>query len=514
MYEVASWLHRDMAANLAESSHTNVEQLAPVTGGGLLSASSLDATYHDAPLKPNIAQQPEAGQDVNLSQTEKSLPQAASIRSGEGVDEISDLRQNLQHQINATLVRRHARQSSCWNDVRLLRSQVRSAWERFHRYRAQYRESRRLYEREMDPITVRCSGMSLIEDIDSLRSRFDSDRERLEQQCAEAISLEKQLEARENDLEAIETDFLDAASKLVLITQQTSDSNVDQQLHVAESARPDSPGPHTPRLDPLLERYYDKAGDVKIMCERLLDLDEWRQEAVATRELLADRGEPLPIADDDFEKEYLRRRTIIEEEVNIVIAEADKLREKCEKAGLDVNAWQRAIPDVDDDAAESSVFHEDDQMVEIAPVELTPSTFPEAGRSTKDIVDSLVVGPAFQPSSSENDFGANARVARWVGDVLSTSAPDTFDPSVMQRHARPALAETGLTGSTAVPSLASWGQTASTKQILSAAAQSSRSKSDTIVTILKQKGGLDEISSSQIDKDLAEPRTEPAEGLA
>lgn len=503
-----------MATTLAEGSDNQLQHLGPVIGDDLPTASLLDTTQYDASLEQIITGQLEAEHHNEQPHASLRSPHSTSENLGESPETIGDLRRTLQHQISASLARRYARQFSCRSDVRLLRSQVKSAWERFHRYRAQYRESRRLYEREMDPIAIRYSGMSAIDDLDSLRRRFDGDRERLEEQCAEATAIEKQLEARELDLEAREAEYLDASKDLLLLIDSPSDISVLRQLQSTLSGRARSPQPVSPRLDPRLERYYDKAGDVKIMCERLLDLDEWRQEAVTTRELLADRGEPLPIADDELEKDYLQRRAIIETELNIVIAEADKLREECEQANLDVNAWQKTLPETEDDAAESSAFDEDEIMPEAVSMTVPAMTtaspsFRETGRRTEDIIESLLSGPAITESSSNKDAGPNSRVAHWVENLLLTSPVGAEEPTALARDARPALAEVDLAGSTAVPSLASWGQTASSKQILNSMADATRSKSDTIVTILKQREDLGSSTPGRADSSLANPGIEP-----
>lgn len=409
------------------------------------------------------------------------LPTAGSEWSAGNAPAKDDLERISQRQNAARLMRRLERHSTCLNDVRLLRSQVKSAWERFYRYRVQYVDSRRLYEHHIDPFTIRYSGASNIQGIELLRRHFDSDRDRLERQCAEAIDLEKQLEAKEEELEKREVAFAAAANDMAL--HHSPSPGNEAALH----SSPQSVPPATPRLDPRLERYFDKAGDVKVMCERLLDLDQWRQETVATRELLSDRGEVMPLSNEDFEQDYLRKRAVIEEEVNLVIAEADQLREVCEQAGLNVTAYLQAHPDPGDDAVASSDIDEDVVPLEIGPVLMTPAALSYPERETGDIIDAILDGPTIRRSPTENDIEANPRVDHWVENLLFPAAADIGNSSKAQREAKDVPEDLDPAGPTAVPSLASFSQKPKGQQILTAVTDAQGSKSDTTVTVLGRK---------------------------
>lgn len=424
------------------------------------------------------------------------LSTGRSERSASNALALQDPGQMTHRTDTARLMRRLDKHSTSLDDVRLLRAQIKSAWERFYRYRDQYVESRRLYEREIDLFTIRSTRSTDMQGIELLRRRSDSDRDQLERQCAETVGLEKQLEAKEDELQKRETAFADAANDMLLIHSPAS----AQEPALPSSSQ--SVPSLTPRLDPRLERYFDKAGDVKIMCERLLDLDQWRQETVITRELLADRGDVLPQSNEEFEEDYLRKRAIIEEEVNVVIAEADQLREACEQAGLDVTAYLQAHPEPGDDAVDSSDIDGDVPPFEVGPTLTTSAalTYPEP--ETDDIIDAILDGPRIRRSPTENGIEANPRVNHWVENLLFPAAADIDSNTRAQQDTWIVPEDLDLAGSTEVPSLASFPQKPTGQQILTAVADAQRSKSDTLVAVLEHERKL---SGPKPYKDPGEP---------
>lgn len=280
--------------------------------------------------------------------------------------QLGSAEQRMRLQFVNRLDRKHRRLQTSRADLQLLRSQVKVSWDRFQRFEDKYRESRRAYEFSMDRTHNRrvtsAGGLRL------LREQFNEDRRRLETQYEEASSLEQRVAVMEEDLKRRDASFVAAAREFVDSTSRKSHEDLIAQLATARqemTGTPLSMSSTGTRLDPRLERYYDRAGDVKIMAERLLELEHQHNEELVTRGIRQDRDEVLSITDEDFDRDYSRKYTITDQELQIAIKDADDLREDCIKAGLDIDAWKQKVSPSDDAAL--SVSDADDAQAKLAP---------------------------------------------------------------------------------------------------------------------------------------------------
>jgi hypothetical protein len=93
----------------------------------------------------------------------------------------------------------------------------------------------------------------------------------------------------------------------------------------------------------LREQYFEWAANVNIYGERLVNHDYAYQTSLADRERRQDQGEVLPDTDGDFKADAQRRRNAIVLALNKAIDNADRLKAKCEEAGIDHNPQIRNI---------------------------------------------------------------------------------------------------------------------------------------------------------------------------
>ncbi|KAK6434441.1 hypothetical protein LTR95_009380, partial [Oleoguttula sp. CCFEE 5521] len=109
-------------------------------------------------------------------------------------------------------------------------------------------------------------------------------------------------------------------------------------MHKRSASRSQSGDQSSARLHPLLVRYYDAAGDVKVMGERLADVDYEHVDAATARSLRRDQDLELEQSDVAFQDEYHRRRGSIEHRLDAAIERADLLKAQCLFEGLDLGA--------------------------------------------------------------------------------------------------------------------------------------------------------------------------------
>ena len=104
------------------------------------------------------------------------------------------------------------------------------------------------------------------------------------------------------------------------------------------SSRPKSRS-NTPSL---VAEYFDKAGDVGIQRERLEELDFSHMEGLQERDFVKERGDQLEVSDEQFVENYNARREEIQQDLEVAQAEAERLRARCTREGLDIKIHRTA----------------------------------------------------------------------------------------------------------------------------------------------------------------------------
>lgn len=249
---------------------------------------------------------------------------------------------------------------ACWTDLQLAQTQSKSASERFRRYRRDYREARGQYDdiidATLDPDISQSRETSYDESINFARSRMEDARELLERQSSEA----RDARHRVNELQARylrrQARQMKATRDLYSLTGTSPVGPLPPQLQVSDLSASDvsTVSKSAPRLDARLLEYYDRAADVKLAGERLVDHDQEYSDAMIQRGLRQDRDEILSTTDEDFDQAWQSRRRVLVRELDIAIADADRLREICEAADLDINAWRKLTPSSEDESGAST----------------------------------------------------------------------------------------------------------------------------------------------------------------
>lgn len=117
-----------------------------------------------------------------------------------------------------------------------------------------------------------------------------------------------------------------------------------------------APSPSESDTESLLDRYFDRLGDINIANERRTELEYEHQQKAAKRELRRDQDQKLKLSDAAFEAKHHARLREIEQELEAATADVARLRKECLDRGLDIEPKRRAS------LSESSVATDDDDM--------------------------------------------------------------------------------------------------------------------------------------------------------
>jgi hypothetical protein len=96
-------------------------------------------------------------------------------------------------------------------------------------------------------------------------------------------------------------------------------------------------GTHLTEMPEIVEKYYDRKGDVNILCERLEFLDEEYNDQVVRRDLLHERGDLLSETESQFQAKHQTQRQELLDSIDKANREADDLEQACKEAGYELH---------------------------------------------------------------------------------------------------------------------------------------------------------------------------------
>lgn len=245
--------------------------------------------------------------------------------------------QSVDHHLNVLrnkLQRRHLRLSQCVASLVLHRSQTHNGWQYCADARTFHEESLQALHEELAKGSS--DGPASMTAIDDLRGQATEDLEVLLARSRDTKAQEERRIALEGKFGSLQQSFMMAVDEFMnqlngLAPEDKVGDEYDQSTSADLSVLGEQPCSET---HPLLERYYDGAGELQLLGEQLAELDFAYQEAVAESELLQDQGMMPELSDAIRQKEYLRQRGELEVALDAAILESDELKRLCVVEGL------------------------------------------------------------------------------------------------------------------------------------------------------------------------------------
>ncbi|KAK5742066.1 hypothetical protein LTR17_003574 [Elasticomyces elasticus] len=183
-------------------------------------------------------------------------------------------------------------------------------------------------------VNLNQSSTEKLQDLDGLRAQCEAD--------VEAIDVQRRtVQAQSTRLEALEGRLSEKEHAILTVMSSFVGSDL------SDAAGSESSSVQTPSDTPtLLLRYYQRKTDENVHIERLQHHNNVYWEQRDQRAFIADRGDPLPSTDEQFELEYNTEYDIILADILSAQADASKLKTECEAAGFSTDVPVATTADV------------------------------------------------------------------------------------------------------------------------------------------------------------------------
>lgn len=237
-------------------------------------------------------------------------------------------------EMTSTFLRRYAKLNPLREKVLLLRSRTKFQWEHCRDYGRFVSDSQSAF---IDEASANANPDKLKSLCDQVLVDYKAQNElggKAADMETELGNSEFAMQKKEASLAGIAENMLRLLNELTLPGQGAS-TTADDAGSQSHPSAPSSVDQH-----PLLQHYFDKAGNVSVLRERLGDLEMEFEEARANRQFQREHDLPLEVADEEFEGFYLHRRTQAAEALAEAIRVAELAKQVCLIEGLDPDGFK------------------------------------------------------------------------------------------------------------------------------------------------------------------------------
>ena len=307
----------------------------------------------------------------------------------------------------ASFVQRQAKINVLRDQNLQLRSKLDFEQQKLRDVRCFERESRKALVAALNP----CSG-----NLHDLATQCERDFAEVEAQETVTTQLQNEVSNLEFRLMAEEQSLVVIIPLLLpKVGVNVADiGNAEGALSVSEEALTEIPS--------LLERYYDRKGDIGIYCERLQNLREDYLEASETRELLNDQGQASEISEEEFQRIYGFQRLHIVSELEAAKHDAQILAQQCMDAGIRIETNRPA----------SSTGAESSEAPPIFPVAIpSPRSHIAARRQPSQQNQLSIFWPSTErldQTGSLTEGNVHLNVNQWLANSAQFQPPECEHP--------------------------------------------------------------------------------------
>lgn len=261
-----------------------------------------------------------------------------------------ELKQNIKDAF-CQLQRQHKKLSHLREEEVAARTLAQIEWAKCAVARTHYSDSQTLFMSQVRDAMETGDLANRIGYLEELKQQADRDLDKMKLQTSLTKELEERLSNISLRLQDRESAFVLASQKSARLLSSSPQSirPTDSQGASRCSEYAASPAAAAKAMHPLLEDYYDKAGDVGLIGEELADLDIEHQEATAFRIFQLDHEEQPTVSSVQFEHDYRVARAEIEQRLRIAIQEAQSRKRLCIDRGLDIDGEENDPSEGTDD---------------------------------------------------------------------------------------------------------------------------------------------------------------------
>ena len=331
---------------------------------------------HNNSANANLALRNEQAQFLGPGHTAHPYRGAKQDRDLDGITtlveqaELQARQLSILREIASSFLRRYARFAPLREETLLLRSRTKFQWQTCLDYRRFVSESQQIFlEGAASASTAALPLGGSPEKFRALHNQVLRDHEAQDEFAQQTHKLETELTDLEFKMLQREGLLAMAAGKMVAFLNQLSLPGQSGSVTAVESAAASLSGAaSSAEMPPLLQHYFDKAGNVAVLRERLIDMELDHNEARAFRLFQAEHDQPLERSDQEFEATYLNKYAAKRRELD----EAHHIAETAKAVYLDEG--------LDPESYGGHIFPEPDQNQEpsprpdMSPVPVTPSS--------------------------------------------------------------------------------------------------------------------------------------------
>ena len=239
----------------------------------------------------------------------------------------------------SSFLRRDARLGQLRERTLLLRSRAKFEWNNCHNYRQFVKQSQEAFNEGAAAIMNLSASEEYGERLDRLRSLHDQvmrDFEAQNEYAERSNALQTELGELEFELQKKEISVKEAGDTMKQILSDLVLPGYSSAATAVESELPPSPSTqHSEQLDPLIENYFQKVGNVNNLLEQINEFNVDYVDAHGERLFKVDHEQALDLSDEDFERLWQEGRERMDEQLAEAERQAENARIACLDNGLD-----------------------------------------------------------------------------------------------------------------------------------------------------------------------------------
>lgn len=351
-----------------------------------------------------------------------------------------------------TCVRRFSRLGPLRQEMMLLRDRARTELEERRNHRHHVEESQTALLAALSNVCEHLPDVPAFEQARRLYQQLLADQEALIVQADKTTIIDDEMSALYYQILQDETALDKSASTLLDVAESidwthTRDSSLISPSG-SPSSTPDGQVSSLTEVDPLLTDFFEKTGDVKIMQERLQEVETAHAEARLDRETQYDQGRNPLVSEHDFEaaceQEYREARLDV-----LAAMEAQELAQTvCKQQGISVEPYFQPLPDLEYlDSMNPSVRHASERAESPSALSVDfPVLTPELARHSTLTLDILLQAHEERTSSRglrERSMADSTQVSRdsmishWVGEIMEGEGELRRSDKLFEARPRP-----------------------------------------------------------------------------
>lgn len=347
----------------------------------------------------------------------------------------------------SSFMRRHQRVAFLRNELLLLRSRAQFEWIGCTDQRRFVSESHERFLTEAEAVSKAPFAEISATKLMTIHDQVERDHNRQAEHLARTYNTESQLSTLEYSVQQKEFRLAQAAQKIIDALEL-----IDLPEHGGSQSSAPPSLVNEDEIPSLVQYYFDRAGDVGLARDAIIDLQIEHREERERRQLQEDQGIRLPVPEDEFEDTFGKQVTEAEAYLTDTLRRAENAKQVCIDSDLDPELYRHRLRQrsTGSDHSISDAAEHDEQESQL-PTETpnantSPLTLPVKNEEAVHMVHGSYTEPRFAAVTNPFDFVVpdslilrqslsdqnrpdaapfQDRIIDWMDDVNDGGVPET-----------------------------------------------------------------------------------------